>query len=445
LDLIEDLIAGLPSKRTKDGYKNNFGKFLSFLQLDGNLTLIEQAQTFLDKAKQDEEWAQNQVISFLIALDQGQGRQKLAAGTIKNYYKAIKLFCDLNRIILGWKRILRYIGRTRKVANDRIPLPEEMRKWITARDRRVKFAILMMSSCGMRLDAWKYLQWKHVKPIMRDGKVVAANIKIYADEPEQYATFITPEAFQALEEWMETRKREGEKIFEDSWLMRKDWSQKGLGFGAANPKNLTIPTKSVKKMLAKALREQGIRGKPRTTSGAIRYEFSSSHSLRKWFHTKTLQGGMNILSLEMLMGHETGLPAHYIRPTESELLEEYLKVVDHLTVNKQVVMEQVSMNQQALTAEMQAKDLEMQGLRKQLADVIEQQQGFDMKFHKLLDIVDQLAVITHDKGDGVTGFIGEEIVKMMPRQPTKEQRLQRIREFQEVRRREADAKYLYDD
>jgi hypothetical protein len=45
----------------------------------------------------------------------------------------------------------------------------------------------------------------------------------------------------------------------------------------------------------------------------------------------------------------------------------------------------------------------------------------------------------------VTGFIGKEIVKMMPRQPTKEQRLQRIREFQEVRRREADAKYLYDD
>jgi len=45
----------------------------------------------------------------------------------------------------------------------------------------------------------------------------------------------------------------------------------------------------------------------------------------------------------------------------------------------------------------------------------------------------------------VTSFIGEEIVKMMPRQPTKEQRLQRIRKFQEERRRKADAKYLYDD
>ena len=84
-------------------------------------------------------------------------------------------------------------------------------------------------------------------------------------------------------------------------------------------------------------------------------------------------------------------------------------------------------------------------MRKQLADVIEQQQGFDMKFHKLLDIVDRLSVITQDEGGGMTSFIGEEIVKMMPRQPTEEQRLQRIREFQEDRRKKADAKYFYDD
>jgi hypothetical protein len=151
-------------------------------------------------------------------------------------------------------------------------------------------------------------------------------------------------------------------------------------------------------MLAKALLEQGIRGKPRTTSGAIRYEFSAVHSLRKWFHTKAQQGGMNILSLEMLMGHETGLPAHYIRPTEPELLEEYLKVVDYLTVNRQVVIERVSMNQQAFAAEMQAKHQEIHTLKEQtqilseqLAAVIEQQQQhantFDMKFKKLLDIV----------------------------------------------------------
>jgi len=94
---------------------------------------------------------------------------------------------------------------------------------------------------------------------------------------------------------------------------------------------------------------------------------------------------------------------------------------------------------------LQVKDQEIQELRKQLADVIEQQQGFDMKFHKLLDIVDQMSVIVHDEGGGVVSFIGEEIVKLMPRPATKEQRLQKMREFQEERRKKADAKYLYDD
>lgn len=246
-----------------------------------------------------------------------------------------------------------------------------MKKWIAARDRRVKFAVLMMSACGMRLDAWKYLQYKHIKPIMRDEKIVCASILIYAGELEQYTTFITPEAYEALEEWMETRKREGEKIHEDSWLIRKDWTR-GLGFGAANPENHTVPTRSVKKMLDKSLREQGIRGKPRTISGAVGYEFSTVHSLRKWFHTKALQGGMNILSLEMLMAHETGLPAHYIRPTEPQLLEEYLKVADYLTVNKQVVMEQVSENQQQLVFQMESKDKRIASLEEQMETLVQQ-------------------------------------------------------------------------
>ena len=56
---------------------------------------------------------------------------------------------------------------------------------------------------------------------------------------------------------------------------------------------------------------------------------------------------------------------------------------------------------------LQVKDQEIQELRKQLADVIEQQQGFDMKFHKLLDIVDRLSVFTQDEGGGMTSFIGE--------------------------------------
>ena len=83
-------------------------------------------------------------------------------------------------------------------------------------------------------------------------------------------------------------------------------------------------------------------------------------------------------------------------------------------------------NQQALAAEMQAKDQEIQGLRKQtqilneqLAAVIEQQlqhaNSFDRKFQELLKIVN-----TRFHQDDATAFISGETSKMIPRKLTRE-------------------------
>ena len=43
-----------------------------------------------------------------------------------NYYKATKLFCEMNELSLGWKRIRRGIPRGRRAVNDRAPTIEEI-------------------------------------------------------------------------------------------------------------------------------------------------------------------------------------------------------------------------------------------------------------------------------------------------------------------------------
>ena len=44
---------------------------------------------------------------------------------------------------------------------------------------------------------------------------------------------------------------------------------------------------------------------------------------------------MKPINIEILMNHSTGISDSYYRATEAELLEDYLKAIDSLTINNQ--------------------------------------------------------------------------------------------------------------
>jgi hypothetical protein len=62
----------------------------------------------------------------------------------------------------------------------------------------------MMASSGIHLGAWDYLKWGHIRPIEKNGEVVAAKIIVYGEE-EEYFWCISKEAIQSLKEWMKYR------------------------------------------------------------------------------------------------------------------------------------------------------------------------------------------------------------------------------------------------
>jgi hypothetical protein len=107
-------------------------------------------------------------------------------------------------------------------------------------DRRIKGIVCAMTSSGIRLGFWDYLRWGNIRPIEREGKVVAAQIIVYAGEAEQYFSYISGEAWQESNKWMKYRELSGEKITEDSWLMRDLWDTRvaqGRGL-VSRPKKL---------------------------------------------------------------------------------------------------------------------------------------------------------------------------------------------------------------
>ncbi|HEX2406912.1 MAG TPA: hypothetical protein VHJ38_06860, partial [Nitrososphaeraceae archaeon] len=180
-------------------------------------TFEEQIKQFLVKARRTPQWAQDNFMQFIAFQIQRARRKEIAECTISNYYKATKLFCEMNDVSLSWKRIRRGIPQGRRAANDRAPTMEEIQKLVEYPDRRIKAIIYTMASSGIRIGSWDYLQWKHVTPITNGlGEVIAAKLFIYPGDREEYYTFITPEAYNALKEWMDFRAGYGEKITGES-------------------------------------------------------------------------------------------------------------------------------------------------------------------------------------------------------------------------------------
>jgi hypothetical protein len=170
-------------------------------------------------------------------------------------------------------------------------------------------------------------------PIERDGRVVAAKLNVYAGEEDEYFTFITPEAYQELEKWWKFRENSGEKMTESGWIMRDLWNAKeGYTHGLVSvPKRLRVS--GIKSLIEEALWTGGIRKKlePNTK----RHEFQAAHGFRKWFKTRCELAGMKSINIEILMGHSIGISDSYYRATESEVLDDYLKAVDFLTISNE--------------------------------------------------------------------------------------------------------------
>ena len=99
----------------------------------------------------------------------------------------------------------------RRYADDRAPAIEEIRKISEYPDRRMKAIIYTIASSGIRIGAWDYLRWDHIKPIT-NGKNTMAKMIVYAGDDEEYYTFISPEAYDELNNWMKYRK-DSVKVF----------------------------------------------------------------------------------------------------------------------------------------------------------------------------------------------------------------------------------------
>ena len=366
-------VFAMNAKQTKEKYTARLKRFFDFIKIPGN-NIEEQCKLAVKMERErgqgnsnnndNNEWFLNNILRFLQAEKERVERKEITGATLRNYVKAIKLFCEMNDILIPWKKITRGLPRGRKTADDRAPTIDEIRRIVEYPDRRIKAIVCTMCSSGIRLGAWDYLRWKDIQPVRKngDGNLVAAKVMVYAGDEEEYFSFITPEAYHELEKWMDYRRESGEAINGNSWVLRNIWDTK-QGFKRGfidSPKKLK--SSGVKRLMEDALWIQGLRKK--LEQGKKRHEFQADHGLRKWFKTRCEISGMKPINVEKLMGHSIGIPGSYYRATERELLDDYMKAIDFLTISnenrleKQIqdIMEQSKLNNDNVKSQLYEKE-----------------------------------------------------------------------------------------
>jgi hypothetical protein len=246
----------LKSRESRLKYTHRINRFFDLIEIPPGETAVR-CKAFFQKGHEDSNYVLNRIILFLQAQKEKVENKELASGTVRNYVNTIKLLCEVCEFSIPWKKILRGMPRGRRFANDRAPTVEEIRKIIEYPDRRIRCIIFAMASSGIRLGAWDYLRWGHIKPVFENGEVCAAKVRVYAEEDEEYLTFITAEAYSSILDWMNFRKESGESINDESWVLRNLWDLESRGQGIPSvPKRLK--SSGVKRLMERAQHAQGV-------------------------------------------------------------------------------------------------------------------------------------------------------------------------------------------
>lgn len=175
-------VFAINAEQTREKYITRLKKFLDIIGIDQEktLTVRQRCKVFVDRARSENAWLVNEIIQFLQYQKGRVSRKEITGSTLRNYVKVLKLFCEMNDLLAPWKKLTRGLPKAKNYADDRVPRLDELQKIMAYPDWRMKAIVCTMALSGIRLGAWDSLLWEHIAPISRDGKIIAAKVRVYA-------------------------------------------------------------------------------------------------------------------------------------------------------------------------------------------------------------------------------------------------------------------------
>jgi site-specific recombinase XerD len=302
--------SAIKSPETLKIYMYSLNEFMEFIKIKGHDEITQL----------DTDTIQTHLENWVMHLsDKG-----LKSNSIRGKLSAVELFLEMNRVIYHKKVLRKLIPSSDYVPGGEKPFTtEDIQKFLKSTTKlRTKAFVLFLTSTGMRPGGIvdPILKLKHIEEMPHDCTAV----RIYDGSREGYWAFLTPEATSSLDNYLNSRKRNGERLTPESPIFTNSERPHKM------KKNLHMSEKSAKQMMQRLIITAGVE---RIKEGN-RYDKASIYGFRKRFNTiLKLNNDVNSNVAEKLMAHKKGLDGAYLQPTKEECFKEFSKAIEQLTIS----------------------------------------------------------------------------------------------------------------
>jgi integrase len=388
--------SALHSDKTLRLYKQYLWHFCNFI----GLTTEEIVSKYADDNIKELTSLQCLVEDYALFIQAKISKGEVTAGTAHSMIPPVKLFCEMNDIILNWRKINKFLPYGNGNAADEAYTREQIKKMLEHSDLRAKIPILFMASSGMRLGGFVGIRDGDIRPIFDEvtgKKLIAAHIVVYKGTDDEYDTFISPEAFSVYQEYQNLRIKFGEVITKKSpiLLRRFDISPDGKTATLDNTKPVALST--VAGIIRTVAYKAGIREVSENYKD--RYNIKIAHGFRKFFNTtlsniRTKDGRLAIdfIRKEMMMGHALmnihALEENYNRADRPKmLLEDYLKAVSDLTISDEERMKVEVKKLQTDISNMKSVEVELSEKDKEIRSMKQKYEEMNVTLQSILSVI----------------------------------------------------------
>ena len=326
------------TQATREHYQWGLKSFMKFADL-------KDMQSILSYSKED---LQIKVEDFIM-----YQKKRISRSSIKGYLSGLKLFLEMNDVLINWTKVYKLLPEMQKLSGGKAYTNDDVREFLSLSVKKKYVALVhFLASSGIRIASIVDLKMKHLETVKHGCK----SVLVYADTKDEYMTFISPEAVEALDDYLEKRKQDGDNITPESYVFVKQ---------DLRPLNET----SARAYLL--YQSKKLKCRTRHKSGN-RFDKQLNHGFRKRFNT-ILKSNENVnLSLsEKLMGHSVtvSLDNHYFDPTNENLFNEYLKALPQLLVAEKYKLETENLQKQQRIEALESQNNEIKQLKNQMLEM----------------------------------------------------------------------------